>query len=205
MTSGGGAVCGDLAISLQPFGLEENPKRVYNYTRWGDLMNEPVLVLNQNFEPLNVCDTRRAMVLIVVGKAEVLQNGRGVIRTPSTVFLRPSVIRLNYMIRRPRPRPRLTRREVFRRDNYVCQYCGQPTQEPTIDHVVPRHRGGQHTWENLVTACPRCNRRKGGRTVQEAGMQLLRLPQVPPSSYRYLFGQYMEAKQEWTQFIEGWY
>ena len=168
-------------------------------------MNEPVLVLNQNFEPLNVCDTRRAMVLIVVGKAEVLLNGRGVIRSPSAVFPRPSVIRLNYMVQRPRPRPRLTRWEVFRRDDYECQYCGQRTREPTIDHVVPRHRGGQHVWENLVTACPRCNRRKGGRTVQEAGMRLRRPPKPPPSSYAYLFRQYLEANREWAPFIEGWH
>ncbi len=167
-------------------------------------MHEPVLVLNQNYEPLNVCDMRRAMVLIVVGKAEVLLDSRGVVRTPTAEFPRPSVIRLNYMVRRPRPRPPLTRREVFRRDDYTCQYCGQRTSEPTIDHVIPRHRGGKRTWENLVTACPRCNRRKGGRTVQEAGMRLLRPPKAPPSSYAYLFRNYLETNQEWAPFLEGW-
>ncbi|RME48176.1 MAG: HNH endonuclease [Chloroflexi bacterium] len=168
-------------------------------------MNENVLVLNQNFEPLNVCDTKRAMCLIVVGKADVLENGRGVIRTPSRTFLRPSVIRLNYMIHRPRPEPRLTRREVFRRDNFTCQYCGKRAPQLTIDHVVPRHRGGHHTWENLVTACPRCNVRKGGRTLQEAGMTLLKWPRKPPATYEYMFRGYLEQHAEWAKFIEGWH
>lgn len=168
-------------------------------------MNENVLVLNRNFEPLNVCDTRRAMCLIVVGKAEVLMNGRGVIRTPSRVFLRPSVIRLNRMIRRPRPRPKLVRSEIFRRDNYTCQYCGQRSPKLTLDHVVPRHKGGHHTWENLVTACARCNMRKGGRTAQEAGMTLQRPPQQPPATYEYLFRGYLEQHAEWARFIEGWH
>lgn len=167
-------------------------------------MNENVLVLNQNFEPLNVCATKRAMCLIVVGKANVLQNGRGVIRTPSRTFPRPSVIRLNYMIHRPRPEPRLTRREIFRRDNYTCQYCGKRPPDLTIDHIVPRHRGGQRTWENLVAACPRCNARKGGRTAQEAGMPLRRRPTEPPATYEYLFRGYLKQNTDWARFIKGW-
>lgn len=167
-------------------------------------MDKSVLVLNQNFEPLNVCDTRRAMCLIVVGKADVVENGRGVIRTPSRVFLRPSVIRLNYMIHRPRPEPQLTRHEIFRRDNYTCQYCGKQSKQLTIDHVVPRHRGGRRTWENLVTACPRCNVRKGGRTIEEAGMKLLRQPTKPPATYEYLFRGYLKQNAEWAKFLKGW-
>jgi 5-methylcytosine-specific restriction endonuclease McrA len=108
----------------------------------------------------------------VVGKAEVLENSRGAIRTPSTTFLCPSVIKLIYMIRRPRPRVKLTKKEIFRRDNYTCQYCGRQSKDLTVDHIVPRHHGGQHNWENLVSACPDCNRRKGGRTLQEAHKQL---------------------------------
>ncbi len=167
-------------------------------------MNEPVLVLNRNFEPLNVCRMKRAIGLIVVGKAEVMENGRGFIRTPSTVFPRPSVIRLAYMIKRPRPRVKLTKKEIFRRDNYRCQYCGQPSPHLTVDHVIPRHRGGVHSWENLVSACPACNRRKGGKTLQEAHMRLLRKPFEPSASASYLFGYHLKHNAEWKKFIEGW-
>jgi 5-methylcytosine-specific restriction endonuclease McrA len=121
-----------------------------------------VLVLNQNYERLNVCNARRALVLVDGGKAEVLEHAFGDLRTPSRIIPRPSVIRLVYMIKRPRPRVRLTRREVFMRDQYTCQYCGLKTRDLTLDHVIPRHRGGAHTWENLVSACRSCNHRNGG-------------------------------------------
>ena len=167
-------------------------------------MNEPVLVLNRNFEPLNVCGVRRAIGLIVVGKAEILENGRGFIRTPTSVFPRPSVIRLAYMVRRPHPRVKLTKKEIFRRDDYRCQYCGQPSAHLTVDHVGPRHRGGTHSWNNLVSACPACNRRKGGKTLQEAHMSLLKQPVEPQASAFYLFGHHLKYNAEWEKFIEGW-
>ena len=88
------------------------------------------------------------------------------IRTPRTEFRAPSVIRLQHLIKRPRPRVKLSRREVFARDRHTCQYCGRQTHDLTLDHVVPRHRGGSHTWENLVTACKPCNHRKGGKTAR---------------------------------------
>jgi len=167
-------------------------------------MNVPVLVLNANFEPLNVCSTARAMCLLFVGKAEHIYNGRGVIRTPTRTYERPSVIRLHYMVRRPRPCVRLSKREIFRRDGYRCQYCGRPSSHLTLDHVFPRHRGGKHEWENLVSACPQCNRHKGHRTPQEAGMKLYRAPGQPLATALYLYGQYLNRNQEWARYLEGW-
>jgi 5-methylcytosine-specific restriction endonuclease McrA len=114
-------------------------------------MNEPVLLLNANYAPLNVCTTRRALGMLMAGKAEMLLNGRGFIRTVRQKIPRPSVIRLDYMVKRPRPRVRLTKREVFRRDDYRCQYCGMRSHRLTLDHVVPRHQGGEYSWNNLVT------------------------------------------------------
>ena len=167
-------------------------------------LDYPVLVLNLNYEPLNVCNVKRAITLVVVGKADVLENSRGVIRTPSTTFLCPSVIKLGYMIRRPRPRVKLTKKEIFRRDNYTCQYCGHQAKNLTVDHVIPRYHGGQHHWENLASACSACNHRKGGRTLQEAHMQLLQRPHEPRATSSYLFGRYLKENREWQQFIEGW-
>jgi 5-methylcytosine-specific restriction endonuclease McrA len=167
-------------------------------------MNTPVLVLNANYEPLNVCSTARAMGMLVLGKAEIVQNGRGVIRSARRVFERPSVIRLGYMIRRPHPRVRLNKREIFRRDQFCCQYCGRTLAHLTLDHVLPKTRGGEYVWENLVSACPQCNRRKGGRTPQEAGMALRGPPTEPPATAVYLYGRYLSANQDWARYLEGW-
>ena len=167
-------------------------------------MNEPVLVLNANFEPLNVCNTRRAITLVISGKANLVMNGRGYIRTVSKAFPRPSIIRLSHMIKRPRQHVHLTKREILRRDNYTCQYCGRKMPHLTIDHVIPRHLGGNHTWENLVAACPSCNHHKGGRTLEQAHMKLLKQPKEPPSSATYLFAKHTENNREWMPFIEGW-
>jgi 5-methylcytosine-specific restriction endonuclease McrA len=167
-------------------------------------MYEPVLVLNANFEPIHVCSTRRAIGLVLNGKASLVLNGRGEIKTVARNFPRPSIIRLEKMIRRPRPTIRLSKREILRRDDYTCQYCGLHTIHLTIDHVIPRRLGGRHTWENLVAACPACNHRKGGRTADQAQMRLLRLPFEPPSSAQYLFSRHLSDNQDWIPFIQGW-
>jgi 5-methylcytosine-specific restriction endonuclease McrA len=163
-----------------------------------------VLVLNQNYEPLNVCNARRAFTLLDRGKAEVLEHGRGAMRSSRALFPLPSVIRLMYLVRRPRPQMRLTRREVFVRDRYTCQYCGKQLRDLTLDHVYPRHRGGRHTWENLVAACKTCNHRKAGRTPAEARMRLIREPARPHVSSYYIFYQYLERQEGWRKFIPGW-
>ncbi|MEX2247937.1 MAG: HNH endonuclease [Dehalococcoidia bacterium] len=164
-----------------------------------------VLVLNQNYEPLNVCNAMRAFVLVDRGKAEVLEHGHGHIRTAARAFPLPSVIRLIYLIKRPRPQMRLSRREVFNRDSYMCQYCGRRGQRDlTLDHVVPRHRGGRHTWENLVTACKGCNHRKAGRTPVEAKMSLMREPRQPRVNSYYVVYPYLSREEGWRKFIPGW-
>jgi len=165
---------------------------------------EPVLVLNANFEPLNVCEMRRAIGLIILKKASMIENGRGVIKTVDNVYPRPSIIRLQRMIRRPRPDVKLTRREVFRRDNFTCQYCGNKYHNLTIDHVHPRHLGGNQSWINVVTACAKCNHRKGGRTLQESGMKLRNEPQPPPSSALYIYQHYLSENAGWEVFLRGW-
>lgn len=168
------------------------------------MVDAEVLVLNQNYEPLNVCNARRAVVLIDRGKAEVLEHGRGAIRTPSVSLPVPSVIRLMCLIKRPRPRRKLTRREIFLRDHYTCQYCGKQTKELTLDHVIPRHRGGKHLWENLVSACPACNRRKAGRNPAEAHMRLLSQPERPRFTSYFIYHRHLQTQQNWLKFIPEW-
>ncbi len=167
-------------------------------------MIENVLVLNANFEPINVCNMHRAIGLIMTNRAALVLNGRGYIRTVNAEFPRPSIIRLQQMIHRPRPHVKLTRREIFRRDNYTCQYCGSRTANLTIDHIIPRHMGGPHTWENVVTACAACNHRKGGRTLVEANMKPQRVPVEPTASAVFVFGRHLNENAEWEPYLKGW-
>jgi len=164
------------------------------------LLNSPVLVLNQNYVPLNVCNVRRAVILLGRGKAELLENGRGEIQTVRQSFPIPSVIRLFYMVKRPLMNRKLSRRAVFARDGYTCQYCGLQTRQLTLDHIRPRSRGGPHVWENVVSACIPCNHRKAGLTPSRAGMRLLRQPQAPHPNPYYLF-DHRHIVEEWRPFI----
>lgn len=141
-----------------------------------------VLVLNASFEPLNVVSVRRAVILLLKDKAELVEAVEAVLRAEHVSVRTPSVIRLVSYVRIPyRMRIPVSRRGVLARDRFMCQYCGlTPGRNAlTIDHVVPRSRGGPKRWENLVAACARCNRRKGGRSPDEAGMKLLAMPHSP--------------------------
>jgi 5-methylcytosine-specific restriction endonuclease McrA len=113
------------------------------------------------------------------------------VRTPTRILRAPSVIKLQYRVKRPRPRVRLSRREVFARDGHLCMYCGERSPKLTLDHVVPRHRGGAHSWDNLVAACSACNHRKGGRLPEEAGMRLRRPPREPSCDLYSLYSSYL--------------
>ena len=166
------------------------------------MLNHPVLVLNQSYEPLTVCRARRAVVLIYQGKAEMIENGLGYIHTLTTVFELPSVIRLGKMIKRPHRQRKMTRYEIFNRDRYTCQYCGEKSRHLTLDHVIPRFRGGQHTWENVVSACVDCNRKKAGRTPQEARMKLIKTPGPPTGSTLFTVPyHYISQRDEWRKYL----
>lgn len=164
-----------------------------------------VLVLNQNYEPINVCTLRRAIVLVICSKAEVIEAYATPLYTQSFSYEAPSVIRLHQLIKRPRPRVKLTRREVFQRDRFTCQYCGTTHGDLTLDHVVPRSKGGPHTWENLVTACRACNHRKGGKTVNEARMKLMQVPYEPRAGVYYSIERRLQsaALDSWLKFLPG--
>ena len=140
-----------------------------------------VLVLNASYEPLNVCTTRRALVLILKQKAEVLEHGDGVLRSEKLRLDEPEVIRLVTYVRVPRDvhRRRITRKAVLARDGWQCQYCGSDKPGLTVDHVIPRSRGGESVWENIVASCASCNRRKGNRLPHEIRMHPRSRPRPP--------------------------
>jgi 5-methylcytosine-specific restriction endonuclease McrA len=131
-------------------------------------MLDEVLVLNHNYQPLNITSRRRATVLLFLGKAHLVEAGEG-----------PLVVRLNHFVRRPMPILRPTRKAIFTRDGHRCVYCGATHLPLTIDHVVPRVRGGRDEWDNLVCCCTYCNNKKGDRTPEEVGFALLAPPRRP--------------------------
>jgi len=141
-----------------------------------------VLVLNATYEPLNVVSLRRAVVLLLKDKAEILEAADQEIRSAGYSLPRPLVIRLVYYVRVPRRvNVPVSRRTVLMRDRYTCQYCGaQPSKANlTVDHVIPKVRGGSSSWENVVCACKPCNLRKGAKTPDEANMHLRSEPGPP--------------------------
>lgn len=165
-----------------------------------NLSQPRVLVLNASYEPLHVCSIKRAITLVMYEVAEVLENSADFIRSPSTAMPVPSVIRLKRYIRRPRIHPiPFSRRNVMRRDFYTCQYCGSK-HELTLDHVIPRSKGGRHTWENVVTACRDCNQKKGDRMPDLAGMPLTVKPRVPSFGV-YAYGHVADVQPNWEKYI----
>lgn len=136
------------------------------------------LVLNASYEPLSVVSSQRAACLVLADKADVVEGDGTLLRSERLSLPSPSVIRLRYMVRVPYiRRAALSRRAIFARDDHRCQYCGD--RADSIDHVVPRSRGGQHTWENVAAACRTCNMSKRDRTPDEAGMRLERPCRAP--------------------------
>ena len=140
-----------------------------------------MLVLNASYEPINVCNVRRATVLVLKERAEVLERGEGALHSERLTFERPCVIRLIRYVRIPRDvhRRKITRKAVLARDAWTCQYCGRQATGLTVDHVIPRSRGGQSVWENIVASCAPCNRKKGSLTPREARMHPRSRPRPP--------------------------
>ncbi|HSR15907.1 MAG TPA: HNH endonuclease [Gemmatimonadales bacterium] len=158
------------------------------------------LVLNATYEPLSVVSARRAVVLLVRDKAELIESQGGHWSSERMSIPVPSVIRLLRYVKVPyRRRVPLNRRAVFARDGHACQYCGGPAEN--LDHVVPRSRGGEHTWENVVAACRPCNTRKGDRTPSESGLRLRRRPLAPREHGWLLVGLGRPPDPTWRPYL----
>jgi len=172
-------------------------------------MSQEVLVLNSDYEPLNVCNLRRAIILVCMGKADILhaREGNGaksrLYSAEGHAFEAPSVVKLRHHVRRPLPELKLSRRSVFARDNFTCQYCGIVGKDLTIDHVIPKRHGGGMAWENLVTCCRRCNTKKGDKTPEKVGMKLARQPRRPRYTPYISLNKYVSgAKHEvWRDYL----
>jgi 5-methylcytosine-specific restriction endonuclease McrA len=161
-----------------------------------------VLLLNITYEPLTTVGLHRAVCLVLGEKAEVVHHdvAGAVLRSASVILATPSVIKLRRYVRLPyRSRVPLTRAALMRRDNYVCGYCG--TKADTIDHVIPRSRGGAHNWENCVASCTRCNHRKADRLIDELGWTLRVDPAIPHGAHWRLIGAVHEGDPQWGAYL----
>jgi len=165
------------------------------------MLDRHVLVLNQSYEPLGVCNVRRAVVLLYLRKAEIIEPLNHLyLRSVSMQIPVPSIVRLLLYKRVPVRKIVLSRKNILIRDSFQCQYCGKKNVPLTVDHIVPRDLGGSVNWENLVCACVLCNNKKGNRDPEEAGMALLRIPRKPDhvSFLRYFVGT---LNEEWKPYL----
>jgi len=164
---------------------------------------QQVLVLNASYEPLNVCSVRRAHVLVWKGKAEVLEKLEQPLHSASSTYPWPHVIRLVVYVRVPRGVQRkISRRALFARDGWRCVYCGTASGRLTLDHVVPRSRGGDSVWENVVTSCAPCNLRKGNRLPHEVQMELSAQPR-PPAPVLFIRLAAATIPTTWQPYLAG--
>lgn len=158
-----------------------------------------VLVLNATYEALNITRWQRALVLVFSGKAESLEDSGNFVHSANASLPLPSVIRMVYHVRKPRLTVPFSRSNLFLRDRHTCQYCGESNSvyELTLDHVLPRSRGGETCWENVVTACKSCNSNKGDRLPENAGLSLLKKPRAP----HYFLAAGYNFREEWGKYI----
>lgn len=156
------------------------------------------LVLNASYEPLMILDWRRAFILVCLEKATVIENYKKTVRSATDVFEVPAVVRLEKMIKKARRIHRFSSKGVFIRDKHTCQYCGiklTKVEPATMDHVLPKSRGGPKSWTNIVASCMPCNNKKGDRTPAEAGMTLRSKPRIPTLIKR------SKAPLEWQEYL----
>ncbi len=164
------------------------------------IVNKPVLLLNQNYEPLQICSVRRAFVLVFQGKAELIEKADGLIlRSISKDYPLPSVVRLWHYKNVPQKTVLLSRKNIFSRDSNQCQYCGTTKGPLTIDHVIPKRHGGEDTWDNLVSACVRCNSKKGHKTPEQVNMLLLKAPSRP--TFITFIQRNIQISDRWRPFL----
>lgn len=164
-------------------------------------MNKGVLLLNQDYSPLTICSMEKAFILVFLKKAELLTEAEDqCLRTVTKAYPMPAVIRLFSYIHLPYRGVVLTRQNIFRRDQFSCQYCGSG-KNLTLDHIVPRSKGGKSSWINLITACKRCNTTKGDRTPEEAGLLLKGKP-FKPTYLMFLRDFSGVPRKEWMPFLE---
>ena len=163
-------------------------------------LNKKVLLLNQSYQPLMTLGAKRAIILSFSDKVEVLERYADQIRSINLSVFIPSVIRLRDYVRFNKKRIPLSRKNILKRDNHICQYCNRKSSFMTVDHIVPKHKGGSDSWENLVTACVPCNTRKGNKLLKDINMSLLKIPKAPSILFN-LQSDLSSAQNSWKPYL----
>ena len=158
------------------------------------------LVLNYSYEPLQFCSAKRAIIMVFNGRAEFIESDGYVVRSPTTTFKLPAVIRVLNLVKRSRRKEiPFSKKNVLRRDNFTCQYCGSNNNSLTVDHILPKSRGGKSNWNNVVVACKPCNLKKGNQAPSEKGMRLHKKPSKPETQW-----PYFQLPSEPTSHLKIW-
>ena len=165
------------------------------------ILDKRVLLLNQNYEPLSICSARKAIILLFLGKAQLVERYDSLmVRSVTTQMALPSILRLDRYINVPRKRILLSRKNIIKRDRLSCQYCGSRAKPLTVDHVIPKEKKGGDRWDNLVAACVDCNTKKGNRTPEEANMKLFTVPKKP--NYLYFIQNFFGKPEDlWKPYL----
>lgn len=165
------------------------------------MFHNPVLLLNQNYEPLTILKLKRAITLLFLGKVDIIENEDGKEVHAITMALPvPSVIRLKYFVQIKRKDIPLTKKNIIKRDKHQCQYCGKRTGVMTTDHIIPKALGGDESWENLVCACLECNNRKGNLVPPAAGLKLIKKPKRP-NYFTFILHELGNPNDKWRPFL----
>ena len=175
-------------------------KLSYKNSSNNQLLSRAVLVLNANYAPMMVCSAKRAICLEILDKVDILANYEEKVNSPSVTLSLPSVIKIRDFVRYDNLSVDLNRKNILSRDEHICQYCGDKNSPLTIDHILPKGRGGQDLWENLVTACKPCNQKKGNKTPEEASMPLKRKPKRP-NRLHYFYKYINDKQEEWKPYL----
>jgi 5-methylcytosine-specific restriction endonuclease McrA len=167
-------------------------------------LSSRVLVLNSTYEPVHICSVRRAVIMIFKEIAVMQESALFSLRSVSCAIPAPSVVRLLHFVHIPYKRKLASKNNILIRDRYICQYCGKPlkSQEVTLDHILPKSRGGQSSWENLAACCPRCNVKKGSKLPEEAGLTLIKDPRNGSSfHFLHLLRHYGSVDEKWRKYL----
>ena len=165
-----------------------------------DILSKKVLLLNSSYEPISIINSKKAIIMLMLGKVDYIEKGNKFIKSEKIQFLLPVVVKLKAFVYLKRRRIALTRQNIFKRDNYICQYCGKKSKSLTIDHVIPKNKGGVDSWENLVSACVKCNLSKADNYLKDINMPLLNKPKKP-HFLLYMQGYVNNEYESWKPYL----
>ncbi len=144
-----------------------------------DILSKKVLLLNSSYEPISIINSKKAIIMLMLNKVDYIEKSNKIIKSEKLKVLLPIIVKLKSFVYLKKRKIALTRQNIFKRDHYMCQYCGKKTKDLTIDHVIPKIKGGVDSWENLVSACVKCNLSKADNYIKDINMPLLNKPKKP--------------------------